>query len=64
MQLYQQVGDSAFTCVANLQPNFLPLESPLVMLSSNQAKAYAKLCYNTDESQVRRFDLDIFMTDC
>ena len=43
MQLYQQVGDSAFTCVANLQPNFLPLESPLVMLSSNQAKAYAKL---------------------
>lgn len=43
MQLYQQVGDSTFTCVANLQPNFLPLESPLVMLSSNQAKAYAKL---------------------
>lgn len=34
------------------------------MLSSNQAKAYAKLCYNTDESQVRRFDLDNFMTYC
>lgn len=43
MQLYQQVGDSIFMCVANLQPNFLPLESHLVKLSSNLAKAYAKL---------------------